>query len=100
MANKRKTQLYTLEWSRLLPQEWREASDMDRVRSWNMIKGMNATEVARKLETQIIPKMLPFSISMIIDGAKMTNPIIEGDDLTIRIDRDFSVSPTILKALH
>lgn len=96
---KRKTQLYNLEWSRLLPDEYRTASQMDIVRSWNMIKAMSASEVARKLEALIIPKMLHFELQLRGEGGEAYT-IIEGDDSTIRIARDFSISPTILKALN
>jgi hypothetical protein len=96
---KRKTQFYNLEWSRLLPDEYKNASDMDRVRGWNMIKGMNATEVARKLETTIIPKMLRFELQ-IWDSYGEGHTIMEGDDQTIRINRNYSISPTILRALN
>ena len=95
---KRKTPLYNLEWSRLLPEEFKAAGDMDIVRSWNMVKGMNATEVARKLETTIIPKMLHFELQ-IRDEYGEVHTIMEGDDNTIRINRNYSISQTILKAL-
>ena len=95
----RKTQLYNLEWSRLLPDEYKDASECDIVRSWNMIKGMNATEVARKLETLIIPKMLRFELQL-RDSYGEGHAIMEGDDQTIRINRNYSISPTLLKALN
>jgi hypothetical protein len=62
------------------------------------IKAMNAVEVARILECAIIPKKYPFKLREYISGME-TPAFMIGDDKSITINRDFGVSPTILKAL-
>ena len=61
-------------------------------------KALNATEVARALECAIIPKKYPFKIRQYISGVD-TPAFMIGDDKRITINRDFGISPTILKAL-
>lgn len=64
----------------------------------NFAKGLNASEVARKLSTSIIPKKIPFELKLYVNGTE-TKSIIVGDYAVIWMNRDFGISPTILKAL-
>lgn len=88
----RKRALYTLWWER----KRNESGDIE---EWNHRTGMNASEVAYILETMIIPKKLKFSLGYRMNGEDMT-PFMRGGDVTIVINRDFLISPTILKALN
>ena len=89
---------YEISWSDMLPNEQENATAAEKALSWHTAYNCSASDVAFRLETDIIPKKKDFEIRYKVNG-NTTAPIIEGNKDTITIRRDFSISPTLLRAL-